>query len=158
MGPGPPFSPEIYHKMLEKLKMWDPKYGNSLLFWRGGGLPLPPFLEHPPPHFEISGSATVNLMNNTSWDTHLKCSFISATLDCNFININPLMIRVRTGHQLRKATIWDKSSDEIAKICAGPWPCHSMCGTINANRAVKRPRFCDGPLVIRVKSSWTISN
>jgi hypothetical protein len=45
---GAPFSPEIYQKMLIKLKIWDPKYINFLLF---RGLRPPPF--------EISGSATV---------------------------------------------------------------------------------------------------
>jgi hypothetical protein len=48
-SPPPPLSPEIYHQMLVKLKIWDPKYVNFFLIWE-----VSPLL------FEISGSATEN--------------------------------------------------------------------------------------------------
>jgi hypothetical protein len=50
--PPHPLSHEIYYQMLVQVKIWYPKYVYFLLF-RG----VPPFLEHIPPLFEISGSA-----------------------------------------------------------------------------------------------------
>jgi hypothetical protein len=58
-------SPEIYHVMLVKLNISDPKYLNFLLCLRGGH-PLQRAEPPPPYYFEIFGSATgkVHVCNN----------------------------------------------------------------------------------------------
>jgi hypothetical protein len=55
-GDPSPFLPKLYHLMLVKLHIWDPKY---LKFFAVSGVgPLPG--AYPPPFFKISGSATDN--------------------------------------------------------------------------------------------------
>jgi hypothetical protein len=98
-GPAPPpFSPEIYHQMLGKLKIWDPKYVIFFLFWGP-----PPFLERAPPFR--------NFWNRHCMYTHLELASK---------NRSPFLLVCQTSFDLMTGDINYRENDTIDLIYK--WP------------------------------------